>query len=107
MSVAGRMYGGTGTSVLLRAGPSISLLNHPSGRTFFNMTDVYVARNIEHSVNVNAQKNFGKPVEWALVKDHAWSTAQLRKLDVPVSLPVHGRATNLSTSAPWQTCQLK
>ena len=31
-----------------------------------------------------AQKNFGKPVEWGLVKDHAWSTPQLRKLDVPV-----------------------
>lgn len=37
---------------------------------------------IEH---LALQKNFGKPVEWALVKDHAWSTAQLRKLDVPVS----------------------
>ena len=31
-----------------------------------------------------AQKNFGKPVGWALVKDHAWSTPQLRKLDQPV-----------------------
>jgi hypothetical protein len=31
------------------------------------------------------QKNFGKPVEWALVKDHPWSTPQLRKLDKPVS----------------------
>lgn len=31
------------------------------------------------------QKNFGKPVEWGLVKDYAWSTPQLRKLDVPVS----------------------
>lgn len=30
------------------------------------------------------QKNFGKPVEWALVKDYAWSTPQLRKLDKPV-----------------------
>ena len=30
------------------------------------------------------QKNFGRPVEWALVKDHAWSTPQLRKLDNPV-----------------------
>lgn len=32
------------------------------------------------------QKNFGKPVEWALVKDYAWSTPQLRKLDKPVSV---------------------
>lgn len=32
------------------------------------------------------QKNFGKPVEWGLIKDHAWSTPQLRKLDTPVSM---------------------
>ena len=32
------------------------------------------------------QKNFGKPVEWALVKDHAWSVPQLRKLDAPVDV---------------------
>lgn len=30
------------------------------------------------------QKNFGKPVEWGMVKDYAWSTPQLRKLDAPV-----------------------
>ena len=40
------------------------------------------------------QKNFGKPVEWALVKDHAWSAAQLRKLDVPVSPPLRGIVPN-------------
>ena len=34
----------------------------------------------------STQKNFGKPVEWALVKDHDWSTPQLRKLDKPVSV---------------------
>jgi len=32
------------------------------------------------------KKNFGKPVEWALVKDYAWSTPQLRKLDNPVDV---------------------
>eukprot|EP00890_Picochlorum_soloecismus_P006127 jgi/Picsp_1/6515/NSC_03859-R1_protein len=32
------------------------------------------------------KKNFGKPVEWALVKDYAWSTPQLRKLDTPVDV---------------------
>jgi hypothetical protein len=32
------------------------------------------------------QKNFGKPVEWALVKDHSWSTPQLRKLDTPIDV---------------------
>ena len=32
------------------------------------------------------QKNFNKPVEWALVKDYAWSTPQLRKLDKPVDV---------------------
>ena len=32
-----------------------------------------------------SQKNFGKPVEWGMVKDHPWSTPQLRKLDMPAS----------------------
>eukprot|EP00887_Chlorella_sp_A99_P007993 scaffold12.g7993.t1 len=32
------------------------------------------------------KKNFGRPVEWAMVKDHAWSTPQLRKLDAPVDV---------------------
>lgn len=32
------------------------------------------------------QKNFGRPVEYALVKDHAWSTPQLRKLEKPVDV---------------------
>lgn len=54
---------------------------------------VFAARKAERTVIVTVQKNFGKPVEWALIKDHAWSTAQLRRLDVPVSLPVHRRAT--------------
>ena len=37
--------------------------------------------------SVHLQKNFGKPVEWGLVKDYPWSTPQLRKLDAPVSTP--------------------
>eukprot|EP00877_Chromochloris_zofingiensis_P011522 jgi/Chrzof1/6623/Cz19g03040.t1 len=28
----------------------------------------------------NLKKNFGKPVEWALVKEYPWSTPQLRKI---------------------------
>ncbi|KAI3425858.1 hypothetical protein D9Q98_007832 [Chlorella vulgaris] len=32
------------------------------------------------------KKNFGKPVEWALVKDYEWSTPALRKLEVPVDV---------------------
>jgi hypothetical protein len=40
------------------------------------------------------QKNFDKPVEWGLIKDHAWSTPQLRKLDTPVSCH----------AAPAKTC---
>ncbi len=39
-----------------------------------------------HETMAAAQKNFGKPVEWGLVKDYAWSTPQLRKLDTPVRL---------------------
>lgn len=27
------------------------------------------------------QRNFGNPVEWALVKEYPWSTPQLRKVD--------------------------
>lgn len=30
--------------------------------------------------------NFGKPVEWGMVKDHPWSTPQLRQLDAPVAV---------------------
>ena len=30
------------------------------------------------------QQNFGRPVEWALVKEYAWSAPQLRKLEQPV-----------------------
>merc|ERR1711988_316967 len=28
----------------------------------------------------NFKKNFGRPVEWAMVKEHPWSTPQLRKI---------------------------
>ncbi|KAK9831895.1 hypothetical protein WJX81_006754 [Elliptochloris bilobata] len=34
----------------------------------------------------NFKNNFGRPVEWGMVKDYAWSTPQLRKLDVPVDV---------------------
>jgi hypothetical protein len=27
------------------------------------------------------QRNFGNPVEWALVREYPWSTPQLRKVD--------------------------
>lgn len=27
------------------------------------------------------QKNFGRPVEWQLVKEYPWSVPQLRKVD--------------------------
>ena len=39
------------------------------------------------------QKNFGRPVEWAMVKEHPWSTPQLRRLDTPAS--------------PWTSCPLQ
>lgn len=35
-------------------------------------------------VHIVLQGNFNKPVEWGLIKDHAWSTPQLRKLETPV-----------------------
>lgn len=34
----------------------------------------------------NFKKNFGRPVEWGLIKDYAWSTPQLRKLEKPVDV---------------------
>eukprot|EP01024_Parvocaulis_polyphysoides_P048891 TRINITY_DN468_c0_g2_i5.p3 TRINITY_DN468_c0_g2~~TRINITY_DN468_c0_g2_i5.p3 ORF type:complete len:123 (-),score=17.94 TRINITY_DN468_c0_g2_i5:818-1162(-) len=34
----------------------------------------------------NLKKNFGKPIEYAMVKDHPWSTPQLRKLEVPIDV---------------------
>eukprot|EP00854_Cymbomonas_tetramitiformis_P020325 gene20325-24341_t len=34
----------------------------------------------------NFKKNFGKPVEYGLVKKYPWSTATLQKLDVPVDV---------------------
>ena len=37
------------------------------------------------NANIFLQGNFNKPVEWGLIKDHAWSTPQLRKLETPVS----------------------
>ena len=30
------------------------------------------------------KKNFGRPVEWAMVRDHPWSTPQLRRLEQPL-----------------------
>ncbi|EFJ52167.1 hypothetical protein VOLCADRAFT_87047 [Volvox carteri f. nagariensis] len=35
------------------------------------------------------KKNFGRPVEWALVREYPWSVPQLRKLEKPVD--VHGQ----------------
>jgi hypothetical protein len=32
-------------------------------------------------VLVLLQRNFGKPVEWQLVKDYPWSVPQLRKVN--------------------------
>lgn len=41
------------------------------------------------------QRNFGRPVEWALVREYPWSTPQLRKLDVPLD----------TAGKPWQQQQ--
>eukprot|EP01025_Chloroclados_australasicus_P060866 TRINITY_DN7878_c0_g1_i1.p1 TRINITY_DN7878_c0_g1~~TRINITY_DN7878_c0_g1_i1.p1 ORF type:complete len:115 (-),score=10.21 TRINITY_DN7878_c0_g1_i1:177-521(-) len=34
----------------------------------------------------NLKKNFGRPIEYAMVKDHPWSTPRLRKLQNPVDV---------------------
>ncbi|KIZ07316.1 hypothetical protein MNEG_0625 [Monoraphidium neglectum] len=37
------------------------------------------------------KKNFGKPVEWALVKEYPWSAPQLRKLETPLDAQLQVR----------------
>eukprot|EP00198_Chlamydomonas_reinhardtii_P013941 XP_001703278.1 predicted protein [Chlamydomonas reinhardtii] len=32
------------------------------------------------------KRNFGRPVEWAMVKEYPWSTPVLRKLEQPVDV---------------------
>ncbi|PNH09510.1 hypothetical protein TSOC_003847 [Tetrabaena socialis] len=32
------------------------------------------------------KRNFGRPVEWALVREYPWSSPTLRKLDAPVDV---------------------
>lgn len=32
----------------------------------------------------NFKKNFGKPIEWAMIKRYPWSHPQLERLEVPV-----------------------
>jgi hypothetical protein len=31
------------------------------------------------------QRNFGRPVEWELVKDYPWSAPQLRRVEAPTA----------------------
>ncbi len=39
---------------------------------------------IEHlNTLLTLQKNFGRPIEYELVKEYPWSTPQLRKVDQP------------------------
>ncbi|KAI8476562.1 MAG: hypothetical protein J3K34DRAFT_241572, partial [Monoraphidium minutum] len=33
------------------------------------------------------KKNFGKPVEWAMVKEYPWSAPQLRRMGAPADAP--------------------
>ncbi|CAK0733791.1 hypothetical protein CVIRNUC_000333 [Coccomyxa viridis] len=42
------------------------------------------------------KKNFDRPVEWGMIKDYPWSTPQLRKLEVP--LTVDGKPWPLDAS---------
>ena len=39
-----------------------------------------------HAIEENFKKNFGRPVEWALVRKYPWSTPTLEKLEVPVDV---------------------
>ncbi len=56
---------------------------------------------------LSLQRNFGRPVEWALVKDHDWSVPQLRKLDHPVrTRGIQLLALAADALAPQHVCKL-
>ena len=57
------------------------LRKHEDPRLSFSTPEFREAQRI---FTDNFKKNFGKPVEWAFVKKHAWSKPQLVKLDKPV-----------------------
>ncbi|GMH33885.1 hypothetical protein BSKO_01719 [Bryopsis sp. KO-2023] len=43
-------------------------------------------KDAQRTFTENFKKNFGRPVEWAMVKEFPWSTPQLRKLEAPVDV---------------------
>jgi len=59
------------------------LRKHEDPRLSFSTPEFREAQRI---FTDNFKKNFGKPVEWAFVKKHAWSKPQLVKLDKPVDV---------------------
>jgi len=59
------------------------LRKHEDPRLSFSTPEFREAQRI---FTDNFKKNFGKPVEWAFVKQHAWSKPQLVKLDKPVDV---------------------
>merc|ERR1711934_125540 len=59
------------------------LRKHEDPRLSFSTPEFREAQRI---FTDNFKKNFGKPVEWAFVKEHAWSKPQLVKLDKPVDV---------------------
>jgi len=68
---------------------SIPALSTYPYRLCASFTSNYLSSLISNAISLYVlllQKNFGKPVEWALVKDYAWSTPQLRKLEKPVDV---------------------
>merc|ERR1712188_74769 len=59
------------------------LRKHEDPRLSFSTPEFREAQRI---FTDNFKKNFGKPVEWAFVKKHAWSKPQLVRLDKPVDV---------------------
>jgi len=43
-------------------------------------------REILADATASLQRNFGKPVEWGMVKQYPWQEAVLMKLDVPLKV---------------------
>lgn len=59
------------------------LRKHEDPRLSFSTPEFREAQRI---FTENFKKNFGRPVEWALVRKYPWSTPTLEKLEVPVDV---------------------
>ena len=57
------------------------LRKHEDPRMSFNTPEF---KEFSRKFTENFKRNFGKPIEWGMVKKYQWSEPQLQRLDVPV-----------------------